>query len=225
MINLCRKEIGEAQTDALGNRFTYICGKIHGHNGVCKGALAPRSQYPKAPISIPREEVDKARRVFIGTMGNTDAHSYIKNRAGGQGRWMLPSMTGDEDRANKSSIKIGNAERTHIRIKEQSTYLQTLELWIETLDILDKIYSNNNDETTVCPLCKEQLSAELFALDAKDEDAMVGMHVEPLSEIKINHRPGNVRYGHRRCNTMQGDLSMEDTFNKMIKILKSNGRI
>ena len=76
-----------------------------------------------------------------------------------------------------------------------------------------KIY---NGEGCDCPLCGLPITWEQFtSKDRTDGNSIQGCHLDPLEEGKIQHYVGNVKWGHRDCNQMQGDRSISDMEEKL----------
>ena len=61
---------------------------------------------------------------------------------------------------------------------------------------------------------------DLFILGAKNPNSIQLCHEEPLSEEKIMHNEDNCFWGHRQCNSMQGDHSIASMMIRMEKIVQ-----
>ncbi len=84
----------------------------------------------------------------------------------------------------------------------------------------------------VCPLCLQPMKAEdLTSVIEQDLGrtsagqtitSIVLMHINPLRPGEFNHRPFNLGWGHKWCNTIQENLQIDETLSELAKILKSN---
>ena len=50
------------------------------------------------------------------------------------------------------------------------------------------------------------------------------MHIEALAPGKFNHHTYNLGWGHKHCNTIQGQYSINETLNNIKRILKNQSR-
>lgn len=91
-----------------------------------------------------------------------------------------------------------------------------------------------------CPVCKLPLSDGLnrFRKEERvetwqpswrrskkkegDDGSNQILHINPLSELEIRHKPDTVRFGHRWCNVAMTDHSLEETINFMEFIVNSH---
>ena len=88
------------------------------------------------------------------------------------------------------------------------------------------------EKSPTCPLCKIKLNAEEFfqvaqqQVGREEEDntqsEIVLMHVNALKPGEFNHCTYNLAWGHKHCNTIQGDDSIDETLNRLRKILINN---
>ncbi len=128
-----------------------------------------------------------------------------------------------------SSKRGCRTRRYHLDInldKEASLKEEIQKIKIKLYNIFKKIYMENLDETTECYLCKEQLTVKNFMVDARiDGDGIQGCHIIPLEVGVMNHNANNIELGHRDCNIMQGNRSVEETLMHFEKILKAHGRL
>ena len=86
-----------------------------------------------------------------------------------------------------------------------------------------------------CPFCLDELTEDGFIREAKDtsdvfykrkeaEDKVIQLfHIEPLKPGKFLHRPGNVSWGHRRCNVAMGSHSAKETLEWFARVLQNHG--
>ena len=88
-----------------------------------------------------------------------------------------------------------------------------------------------------CPFCKELMipdgfieeqgdSSIPFAKQKEAEDQVLQLfHIDPLRAGAFLHRPGNVSWGHRRCNLAVGQHAIEETLDWFEQVLRNHGRI
>lgn len=86
-----------------------------------------------------------------------------------------------------------------------------------------------------CPFCKDTLTSAGFVELTEDtsdvfykrkeaEDNAIQMfHIECLKPGKFLHRPGNVSWGHRRCNVAVSQHDVTEAEDWFIKVLKNRG--
>ena len=84
-----------------------------------------------------------------------------------------------------------------------------------------------------CPFCMEKLTEDGFVKEAEDtsdvfykrkeaEDKVIQLfHVEPLKPGGFMHRPGNVTWGHRRCNVTIGTHGIGETIDWFARVLQN----
>lgn len=106
---------------------------------------------------------------------------------------------------------------------------------------LNTILKNKKD-LLLCPLCKSKLTENVANLperkresvwqpqwrstkrqEGEDKSIQI-MHIQPLIESEIRHKPENVRYGHRWCNVSMTDHSIDETLDFMEHVVKVHGR-
>jgi hypothetical protein len=85
----------------------------------------------------------------------------------------------------------------------------------------------------ICPLCKNEITANEFFTDIEQDEgreeedntqtAIELMHIRPLKPGEFNHCTYNLGWGHKHCNIIQGNLSINETLDKLKAIMKSNG--
>ena len=88
---------------------------------------------------------------------------------------------------------------------------------------------NVNKNYPICPLCKKKLDAEKFfeqaaqaagrEMDDNTQSEIVLMHVDALRAGEFNHRTFNLGWGHKHCNTIQADMSIEETISTLKDII------
>ena len=88
------------------------------------------------------------------------------------------------------------------------------------------------DGKVVCPLCLQPMKAkDLTSVIEQDLGrssagqtitSIVLLHIDPLRPGKFNHRPFNLGWGHKWCNTIQENLQVDETLIQLAEILKSN---
>ena len=95
-------------------------------------------------------------------------------------------------------------------------------------------------ELILCPLCKVKLTEFPAGLEPMErpnnwsvssfpwntskqeegnKESIQLLHIHPLIEREIRHKPENIRYGHRWCNIAMADTSLEDTLNFFHKVI------
>jgi hypothetical protein len=84
----------------------------------------------------------------------------------------------------------------------------------------------------ICPLCLKKIEAEMFFKGSEQEEGreeedntqseIVLMHISGLKPMKLNHRIYNLGWGHKDCNTIQGDKSISETLEYLQNILRTN---
>lgn len=92
--------------------------------------------------------------------------------------------------------------------------------------------SQNEDFLPVCPLCLETLNSAEFLeiadqVEGREEEdntrsKIALMHINALRPGKFNHRTYNLAWGHRMCNTIQEDMSLEETLKLLDNIVGNN---
>lgn len=209
-IKFCNK-VKKETTDVNGLTSNMFCNKPEGHTGQC--AIQNKSM-----DGIPDAILQKAWTTAMITMGNSNVNSPIYNRTAN--RWMREAMTGEQER-NTNGVFKGNPSKTHIRKTEWATAQDCQDVYRDLLNEIVSIYSDNK---TACPICGDDMTAEQIESDARyNKLALQGCHMEPLSEGEIRHRKGNLKFGHRHCNTIQADNTLEEMDAQLIKILKNRG--
>lgn len=115
-------------------------------------------------------------------------------------------------------------------------------------DVLQKsdfnvVLPTAKDDYISCPVCRKGINESLGDFrkfhrlsrwqpgwrkskqNEGEDDSTQILHVNPLTEQKINHIAGNVRLGHRWCNIAMSDHSLEETVDFMTYVAKVHGRI
>lgn len=105
-----------------------------------------------------------------------------------------------------------------------------LNLWDEELLKSKRIISTEGKP--ICPLCLDELNCiDFLERDLQDEGRLEEdntrakialMHIDPLKSGKFNHRTNNLGWGHRHCNTIQEDISIDEALLKIKEILIRN---
>lgn len=103
-------------------------------------------------------------------------------------------------------------------------------------------FPRRSDDITRCPVCLLNISKNLDRFRKSErgrtwqpawrsskkeegEDSSVQiMHVNPLVESSINHNASNVRYGHRWCNIVMTDHSLDETLDFMEFVINAHNR-
>ena len=91
---------------------------------------------------------------------------------------------------------------------------------------------DNKKYIPTCPLCLEKLNAKSFFETAQQDEGreeedntqseIVLMHIEALAPGKFNHHTYNLGWGHKHCNTIQSQYSIDETLSNLQRILKKN---
>ena len=92
-----------------------------------------------------------------------------------------------------------------------------------------------NLDMVVCPLCLVPIEADeltrVVQQDSGRESSqqtiteIVLMHIKPLFPGKFHHATYNLGWGHKHCNTIQENMSIEETLEKLKEILSRNNMI
>jgi len=202
----CNKLI-KSFTNNFGNEESQCCIREKNHKGRC-------SYRPDYRIfgSDETKIKNKLNNSALSTAGETAKNSPILNRAT---RWLAKPITMLEEYKLKKEGKF----RVGIRQDEASSFENCTKIEEKLYDVVKKVYNKEKDDTTCCQICGEQFSYDEFLLGAKNPSSIQLCHEEPLSELKIMHTPDNCFWGHRQCNAMQGDHSIESMLKKMEKIV------
>jgi len=155
---------------------------------------------------------NKLNNAALSTAGETAKNSPILNRAQ---RWSAKPISILEEH----QLKKEGVYRVGIRKDEASTFLNCTKTEQKLYEVVKKVYLKEYDETTCCHICGEQFKYDEFLLGAKNPNSIQICHNEPLSEKKIMHTPENCFWGHRQCNIMQGDHSINSMMIRMKKII------
>lgn len=87
----------------------------------------------------------------------------------------------------------------------------------------------------ICPFCKNRLNPKGFVDVAEDtsdvfykrkeaEDNAIQMfHIECLKPAQFLHKPGNVSWGHRRCNVAMGQHDVSEAEKWFVSVLSKRG--
>ncbi len=88
------------------------------------------------------------------------------------------------------------------------------------------------EKVPICPLCKETLKPEEFLETAEQAEGReeedntqsqtVLMHIDALSAGKFNHCIYNLGWGHKHCNTIQGDKTIQEAIEDLERILSAH---
>ena len=98
--------------------------------------------------------------------------------------------------------------------------------------ILRQVRIIDADDSTVCPLCLEKLSAKGFynrleQAEGRDvPDLTVTQlnlfHIKELRTGQFNHKPYNLGWGHHHCNVVTKDSGIIETLKWMSEIIDRN---
>jgi hypothetical protein len=156
---------------------------------------------------------NKLNNSAFNTAGETAKNSPIKNRAL---RWNAKpiSMKEEYELKKESKFQVG------IRKDEAAPFEDCSKIEQKLYSVIKKVYNNLNDETTCCLICGEQFKYSEFLLGAKEPNSIQLCHEEPLNEDNIMHNEDNCSWGHRQCNSMQGNHSIISMMMRMEKIVE-----
>ncbi|CAD2071619.1 BstXI family restriction endonuclease [Jeotgalicoccus meleagridis] len=145
---------------------------------------------------------------------------------------------GEESKFKPLAVKALN--ESDEKYKElYSETLSKLEKECEANGVIDtselkniRAISSNEDFLPVCPLCLDSLNPAEFLeiaeqVEGREEEdntrsKIALMHVNALRPGAFNHRTYNLAWGHRMCNTIQEDMSLEETLELLERILNKN---
>jgi hypothetical protein len=190
----------------FGNEETQHCIREQGHKGRC-------SYRPNYKLFGDNEEKIKAKlnNAALYTAGETAENSPILNRAQ---RWTAKPLSMDEEQV----LKVEGKYRVGIRKDEASTFQYCSEIERNLFRVVQKVYEGVTDNSTQCYYCGEGFDFENFLLSSKNPASIQICHLKPLSENEIMHKPENCFWGHRQCNIIQGNQSIEEMYNRIQKI-------
>ena len=193
----------------FGVKESQICVREHGHKGRC-------SYRPDYSVFGDNETKikNKLNNAAVSTAGETAQNSPILNRSL---RWVAKPITMLEERTLKSEGKY----RIGIRKDEASSFKNCSEVEQKLYTVVKKVHDGITDDTTKCFYCNEEFHFNDFLLGAKNPNSVQICHYNPLSEEEIMHKPDNCFWGHRQCNIMQGDQSIIDMYERVVKIQKN----
>ena len=105
-----------------------------------------------------------------------------------------------------------------------------------------QILPSDVDSYTLCPVCKKKIAETLenfrkterrstwqpswrTSKQNEGEDGSIQiLHINPLVETEIRHKPNNVRFGHRWCNVAMSDHSLEETLDFMTHVVRAHAQ-
>lgn len=165
--------------------------------------------------------IDKIEKASYSTNGETAENSPIINRTlryrarKEDGTKLIP-VNGAEKRILKEEGKF----RVAVRKDELSTFKNCQE--IEKDLVCEVISVLNKTNPHKCYFCGGDFTVDDFiGKDRKSPTSAQHGHKEPLSDDKVNHVSGNVSWQHRKCNLMQSDGSIEETYKYMKMAVKN----
>jgi hypothetical protein len=92
----------------------------------------------------------------------------------------------------------------------------------------------NEAQRTICPLCREELSASGFFTRLQQVEGRkipditvteINMfHIKELRVGSYNHRPYNLGWGHHHCNVVTKDSGVAKTLDWMSTVISNNKR-
>ena len=205
----CNNIIGNF-TNYLGQKEQKKCLLEIGHKGKCS-ARADYQYFEYQEDKVITRLKNKIANAAINTNGATAENSPYLNRSPRYSSTPI-SLKEAEELKKQKKYRIG------IRLDEASTFENCQEIEWELFNILNKIYKEQYDETTICPICGKQMNFEQFLYFRTEDRSIQSCHIEPLSETEIMHKPGNVKWGHRRCNLIQSDLTLPEMTDETLTI-------
>lgn len=192
----------------FGSLETQRCVLEKGHSGRC-------SYRPNYKIFGDDETKikNKLNNSALQTAGETAKNSPILNRAP---RWSAQPISMEEE----YRLKKENKFRVGIRKDEAAPFENCTKIEQKLYLVISKVYSGISDDSTCCQICGEQFKYPEFLLSAKDPNSIQLCHEEPLNEDFVMHNEENCFWGHRQCNSMQGNHSIPSMMKKMEKIVE-----
>lgn len=206
-MEICNKIIKEFINN-FGDSETQKCILEKGHSGRC--SYRPNFRiFGDDEIKIK----NKLNNSALQTAGETAKNSPILNRAA---RWSAQPISMEEE----YRLKKENKFRVGIRKDEAAPFENCTKIEQKLYSVVSKVYNNIQDDSTCCQICGEQFKYSEFLLSAKDPNSIQLCHEEPLNENFIMHNEDNCFWGHRQCNSMQGNHSIQSMMKKMEKIVE-----
>ena len=200
-LKMCNKVI-KTITNPFGDKEHQYCVKEKGHKYAC----SYKENY-NVFEKFKKYVQGKLNNMAYSTAGSTAENSPILNRGS---RFMPDRVISKKE---EKLLKEQKVYRVGVRKDEVSTFEQCKLVEKDLYEDALKIY---NGEGCDCPLCGLPITWEQFtSKDRTDGNSIQGCHLDPLEEGKIQHYVGNVKWGHRDCNQMQGDRSISDMEEKL----------
>lgn len=145
----------------------------------------------------------------------------------------------EEAKFQENTISLIDSEGSELYKEKYKEVLQELKMACEENGVLDfeklkkvRAISQSDENLPICPLCLETLEASDFLeiadqVEGREEEdntrsKIALMHIDALRPGEFNHKTYNLAWGHRMCNTIQEDMSLEETLTKIEKILENN---
>ena len=208
-MNICNKVI-KTIINPFGEEEHQYCVKEENHKYVC------RFKEDYSVFDDDKTYVEgKIYNMAYSTAGSTASNSPILNRAS---RFSPPRVISKQEEIR---LKEQQEYRVGVRKTEVSTFEQCKKVEVDLYNDALSIYDGDGCD---CPLCGVPITWEQFtSRDRTDGNSVQGCHLDPLEEGTIQHYVGNVKWGHRDCNQMQGDrdlVSMIDHLEVMLKHLR-----
>jgi|TARA_B100000315_G_scaffold256342_1_gene302021 hypothetical protein len=198
---MCNKII-KTITNPFGEEEHQYCVKEENHKYVC------RFKEDYSVFDDDKTYVEgKIYNMAYSTAGSTASNSPILNRAS---RFSPPRVISKQEEIR---LKEQQEYRVGVRKTEVSTFEQCKKVEVDLYNDALSIYDGDGCD---CPLCGVPITWEQFtSRDRTDGNSVQGCHLDPLEEGTIQHYVGNVKWGHRDCNQMQGDRSIQDMEEKL----------
>jgi len=198
---MCNKVI-KTITNPFGEEEHQYCIKEENHKYVC------RFKEDYSVFDDDKTYVEgKIYNMAYSTAGSTASNSPILNRAS---RYSPPRVISKQEEIR---LKEQQEYRVGVRKTEVSTFEQCKKVEVDLYNDALSIYDGDGCD---CPLCGVPITWEQFtSRDRTDGNSVQGCHLDPLEEGTIQHYVGNVKWGHRDCNQMQGDRSIQDMEEKL----------
>jgi hypothetical protein len=102
-------------------------------------------------------------------------------------------------------------------------------------ELYEAVQEYEHLKNPICPFCKNQLTPDGFIEITEDttdvfykrkeaeDNAIQLFHIKCLKPGEFLHKPGNVSWGHRRCNVAIGKHDISDAEGWFVNVLKNRG--
>jgi len=231
---LCCKE--ENSSDRYKENF--LCTKLKGHTGKCGKKGTSNLVFKNIILGKGKKKLIK-NKVQKDPYMTPGGQKSVRNR---EVRIYDKTLETKEVEKLNSEGKFAVGIRKKFSSTPEDCYNIDMELISQLLNMEDLVVKPNiNDEDMeiieilrslyeyplVCPICKEQILISQFQKGKGFDDYSIQIgHINPPSNPDESaHYSGNVRWIHRKCNMIQGDMEISKTIDYLEEILKKHGRI